>query len=414
MGLRNAFNEPTLLALKGDWVKLTVTDRKYTVERLSQAQADAWWEENGPDPVDLPDPNTEPKQLLNTDQIIPDDDSRSLYEKIHDATLAYGAKVANYAVLSAYQRLSSGTWYNTVDGREVIPTRKAFGIPVCYYVDFMRQNGLFDLFDRMRADSSFQSDPFVRDKLLARLREAILAAPVSEDLQELLSAKLADSGFRGKTLRFRSSTNAEDLDGFPCAGCYDSHTGDPEFWDDDLLLAIRQSWSTVWKFRTYEEREFHRIDHKKVAMALLVHENFPDEYANGVAVTNNPYNPAGNDPAFYINVQRGGAAEVVAPPVGVTTDMFLYYFYQPSDQGGIILNFSSHSNLLPDGGHVLSNTQTRILGEALNKINALFLPAYAGTSAWWAMDVEFKFNDEGTGTPVLWIKQARPYHGRGL
>jgi pyruvate,water dikinase len=48
----------------------------------------------------------------------------------------------------------------------------------------------------------------------------------------------------------RSSTNAEDLDGFPCAGCYDSHTGDPEFWDDDLLLAIRQSWSTLWKFRT--------------------------------------------------------------------------------------------------------------------------------------------------------------------
>jgi hypothetical protein len=80
----------------------------------------------------------------------------------------------------------------------------------------------------------------------------------------------------------------------------------------------------VLETRHQEEREFYRIDHEKAAMALLVHENFPDEYANGVAVTNNPYNAAGNDPTFTINVQRGGAAEVVAPPVGVTTDMFAH------------------------------------------------------------------------------------------
>ena len=59
--------------------------------------------------------------------------------------------------------------------------------------------------------------------------------------------------YPGTTMRFRSSTNAEDLDGFPCAGCYDSHTGDPADWDNNLLRAIRRTWATVWKFRTFEE-----------------------------------------------------------------------------------------------------------------------------------------------------------------
>ena len=57
-------------------------------------------------------------------------------------------------------------------------------------------------------------------------------------------------------------------------------------------------------------------------MALLVHHNFPDEAANGVAVTANPFDPSGLEPGFYVNVQQGGDAEVVAPPPGVTSDEF--------------------------------------------------------------------------------------------
>ena len=48
------------------------------------------------------------------------------------------------------------------------------------------------------------------------------------------------------------------------------------------------------------------IDHKTVAMSLLVHHNFPDEEANGVAVTANPFDPSGLEPGFYVNVQWGG------------------------------------------------------------------------------------------------------------
>ena len=224
----------------------------------------------------------------------------TLKQQIQKAITAYGTKASNYSVLAK----TTG-----------VPIRPAFGIPVYYYVQFMRQNGFFDRVTALLADPAFVSDPKVRDAQLLQLRTDIEAAPVDATLQALLKAKLAAS-FPGMTMRFRTSTNAEDLDGFPCAGCYDSHTGDPADWDGSLLRAIKRTWAGVWFFRTFEERSYHSIDHQAVAMALLVHHNFPAEEANGVAVSANPFDSAGLEPGFYVNVQKGGDAEVVAPPPG--------------------------------------------------------------------------------------------------
>ena len=149
-------------------------------------------------------------------------------------------------------------------------------------------------------------------------------------------------------------------------------------------------------------------------MALLVHRNFPDEEANGVAVTANPFDATGVDPAFYVNVQKGGDVEVVAPPAGVQSDQFLYSFNEPNQP----ITFLYHSSLVPTGNTVLTTAQTYELGVALNAIHEKFSEAYgpkAGVTGWYAMDTEFKFdNDEDPSAPAkLYIKQARPYPGRG-
>jgi hypothetical protein len=251
----------------------------------------------------------------------------------------------------------------------------------------------------------------VRDTELRKLRTDMLRAPVDAAFSDMLKAKLA-ADYPGMTIRFRSSTNAEDLDGFPCAGCYDSHTGDPVDWDGDLLMAVKQTWATVWKYRTFEERAFHSIDHKGVGMSLLVHHNFPTEEANGVAVTANPFDRAGLEPGFYVNVQFGGDAEVVKPPAGVTSDEFLYQFTYP----GQPIIFLSHSSLIPKGTTVLTREQTFQLGTALDAIHKRFSPAFGpegGNTGWYAMDVEFKFDGDPGEVPKLYVKQARPYPGRG-
>ena len=209
-------------------------------------------------------------------------------------------------------------------------------------------------------------------------------------------------------MRFRTSTNSEDLDGFPCAGCYESHTGDRTDWND-VLDAIRESYASIWLFRTFEERSYYKVDHRSVAMALLVHHSFPNEAANGVAVTANRFDPTRLQPAFYINVQYGGMYEVVHPPPGITSDQILY-LYQMTDQPS---KYLANSNVLPEGQeHVLTNKQIHELGEALETIHNLFSKAYgpaSGNDGWYAMDVEFKFDGTSQEDATLQIKQARPF-----
>ena len=399
MGLKNAIKNAKLRALEGKWVKLVVGAFDWKIKEVTAAEADAYWEEHKPDPITLPASDLSVTDLRDIEQVTPfEPGTKVTRETIAKAVTAFGAKAANYSVLTQIKG---------------VPIKKGFAMPAYFYVQFMEENGFFDRLDQLLADPDFMSDPATRDAKLEELRDAIKAAPINAELDGKLRAKL-DAEYPGKTMRFRSSTNAEDLDGFPCAGCYDSHTGDPADWEGDMLRAIKQTWATVFNFRTFEERAFHSIDHKTVAMSLLVHTNFPFEEANGVAITANPYDPTELSPGFYVNVQTGGMAEVVAPPPGVTSDSFIYQYEYP----GQPVIYLTHSNLVEPGTTVLTSKQIRALGDALDAIHTAFRDAYGparGTTGWYAMDCEFKFDDETAPgePPTLYIKQARPYHGRG-
>jgi hypothetical protein len=397
MGLRGAFDNAELRALDGKWAEFTVGPTAWSVKEARAEDAAAYWAEHKPVPVVLPELNFDVTELTDIADVTPEPDGVPLRDAIKEAVRAWGGKAAQYSILAK----TKGA-----------PTPKAFAVPVFYYNQFMTENGLFERVDTLLHDASFMGDPATREADLAQLRADMLTAPVNADFQAALRAKLAKD-YPGITMRFRTSTNSEDLDGFPCAGCYESQTGDPSNWDS-VLDAVRGAWSSIWLFRTFEERSFYGIDHHSVGMALLVHHNFPAEEANGVAVTNNPFDVAGLEPAFYVNVQWGGDAEVVHPPAGVSSDSFLYFFDNPNQP----VTFIAHSNLVPDGQTVLNSAQTHELGVALSAIHERFSAAYgpkAGVKGWYAMDVEFKFDDmdQTDGTPHLFVKQARPYPGRG-
>ncbi len=399
MGLRNATTNPTLRALEGKLIQLTVGASAWTVHEVSEADAETFWAAHKPAPVVLPALDLTVKDLLNIEDVTPepaaDAPIGALRDAIKKAVLAFGGKAAQYSILA-----------RTPD----VPIKKAFAAPVFYYDQFMTQNGLYARVDALLADPAFQTDATVRAQKLTDLRTAMLAAPLDMDFQTLLKAKLA-ADYPGLKMRFRTSTNSEDLAGFPCAGCYESHSGDPATWSS-VLDAIRQCYASIWLFRTFEERSYYGIDHKAVGMALLVHHNFEAEEANGVAVTANPFDDTGLDPALYVNVQLGGDAEVVHPPAGVTSDQFLIYFGEPNQP----TTYLTHSNIATM--NVLTAKQVHQLGVALDAIHTRFSPAYgpaSGNDGYYAMDVEFKFDDEAApGMPAtLYVKQARPYPGRG-
>jgi hypothetical protein len=393
MGLRNALTNPVLLGYKDQLVELVVSASGWSVLPATQEQGEAYWASQKPTPKVLPPIDLEPRELLNIEEVTPESTDKTLRESLKAATNAWGGKAAQYSILAKTAK---------------VPVKKAFGIPCYYYYAFMRDNGLFDMVDGFLQDPTFVSDMGVRSAKLAELRAAMLVAPLDPVLETKLAAKLA-AEYAGKKMRFRTSTNSEDLEGFPCAGCYESHTGDPSKWES-VRDAIRLAYASTWLYRTYEERSYYGVAHKSVVMALLVHEFFADEEANGVAITANIYDKTGVDPAFYVNVQYGGDAEVVHPPRGVTSDQILYFFTAPNQPA----SYLAHSNLIPEGTTVLTKYQLYTLGTALAAIHDRFSAAYGpafGNNGWYAMDVEFKFdNDEAPAELAkLYIKQARPY-----
>jgi len=401
MGLRGAMTNETLRALEGKLVSLTVGASDYDIHEVTQDEAQAFWDSHKPTPVTLPSVDTTASELKNIEDVTPEPEKGgSLRDSIKTAVLTYGGKAAHYSILAR------------TDG---VPIEKAFAIPVYWYFEFMKQNGLFDKLDAMTADDSFQSDSEVRSKKLAEFQAAVMAGTVPPKLQTAVMDKI-NAEYPNHVIRFRTSTNSEDLDGFPCAGCYDSQKGDPAKGVDDVMNAIKYTYSTIWKFRTFEERAYYSVDHKSVGMALLVHNNFPDDYekANGVAITGNPFDESGLEPALYINVQYGGKVEVVAPAAGTTSDQILYFFDNPNQP----ITYLAHSNIISAGSTVLTREQIHSLGVALDAINTRFSPAYgpaSGNTGFYAMDCEFKFSNEAEPSKpaTLLVKQARPYPGRG-
>ncbi len=300
---------------------------------------------------------------------------------------SFGVKVANVAAMRSMD-LPQG----------MVPN--GYGVPFHFYDTFMERNGLYDAARAMLDDSKFASDVDHRQQELGKLRKQIKKAAMPKSMSRALAEILAAYP-EGQPLRCRSSTNAEDLPGFSGAGLYDSFTHRPN--EGKLDKSIRQVFASLWNFRAYEEREFHRIDHFTTAMGVLIHPNFDDEQANGVAVTDDivyQTRDQNSGRRYYINVQVG--EELVTNPdqALVPEEWLLHPRYPNLDM------FVRASSLKGEGKRVLLDWQTDELRDALLTIDAEFRKLYAvERDQQFAVDVEFKVDKGGE----LAIKQARPW-----
>jgi pyruvate,water dikinase len=395
MALIGAKSDPQIVALQDKWVRLTVGAFEYSLQEVTQAEADAWWEAHKPAPVAVPDMDLTVTDLTAIEDVL-DIGALGLGPALAKAIPAFGGKASHYG---AFPDMDPS----------LVPTPKAFAVPLYHYVKHMSDHGIDAMVDALLADAAALADPIARDKRLVAIQDAIIAAPMDPALLAAIEARMA-SDFPGIGVRFRSSTNAEDLDGFTGAGLYTSKTGTLDDPSKSVAEAVRKVWASMWNSRAFQEREYRSIDHRRVGMALLAHRSFSDEEANGVALTANIFDTTGLEPGFYVNVQKGEAS-VVQPEPSTTTDSFIYHFTYP----GQPIVFLSHSNLVLPGETVLTTTQTYELGVALDTIHKFFQPLY-GTKpgAFFAMDVEFKFDGAAGETSKLFIKQARPHAGWGL
>jgi hypothetical protein len=397
MSLSHAFDDPTLRALEGRLVELEVGPFDWRIREISQADAESFWDLHKPPPVPIAALDLTRTDVLDIREVTRPPtvaEGRDLRPALDEAIAAYGGKASHYSALTQLSALNIGP---------------AFAIPVVWSIRHLEAHGLDRDLSRLLADLPALDAP-ARKSRLAALRTAILAAPLDPALASEVRAHL--QALPTPRARFRSSTNAEDLDGMTGAGLYESASGDPNDPDNPIDLAIKTVWASLWRDKAFDERTYRNIDHRKVGMAVLVSPAFSAEEANGVAITANLFDRAGTEPGFVINVQRGGTS-VVLPPPGVTSDYFVYLHGYP----GQPMTFLTRSNLVAPGATVLTPTQANTLGTALQAIHTHFSKTYAMPGKFYGMDVEFKFDGPpapSSQPPVLWIKQARPHPGWGL
>ena len=255
----------------------------------------------------------------------------------------------------------------------------------------------------MLADADFQENFDTQDEELKDLRDAI---EDGETPAWILTA-LADmnTGFpQGTTNRkYRSSTNNEDLPGFNGAGLYNSKSQKPdEDEEDGLDKSLKEVYASLWTFRAFTERDFHRIDHLTAAMGILVHPSYQDELVNGVAVSFKPIQGVIGW-GYYVNSQVG--EDLVTNPEAHSVPEELLLYNDGSYRIVATSNQVAPGELLMSSGQI--GQLRRHLQEIHNHFKGLYNPA-AGDP--FAMEIEFKITSENK----LAIKQARPWVFSGV
>lgn len=385
MALRNALDDPKIAENLGELVRLEVSGDGFSIEPADPDEAAAFWEGFTPS-----GPKQSPRLRTDVTDLV------DLVDASLESLPLIGAKAAQMAELYRVRPINSGACTNVIPFQ--VP-EGAFAVPVAHFLRHYEESGAKAFFDSESVRENFATDPIRRANILERVQTLILRHPV-EPVLLLTVMDQVQRRFQNKRVRFRSSSNAEDLPGFNGAGLYTSESAqldDPERSVEDALRIV---WASLFNPRAYDEREIARVDHDNVAMGVLVHEAFLQEAANGVGVSRNLADPNRGD-IYYVNVQAGEAS-VTNPAPGVTTEAFTYRWTRPPTK--TLLSVSN----LTFGNPVMTEAEELEVGCALAAVHAHFEPLLDpdDEDPWFAMEIEFKLEYPSRN---LLLKQARPH-----
>ncbi len=392
-------------------VRLECGARGLSIRAATLQEAEQYWEQLRPAPVTIPEPDREHLELLTLEDLpLGSAEQRAL------GAVRFGAKGRNLAWLRQ-------------NAAQLTP--RGFLIPVAHHLRFLEQShwrvdlgagedtySFAETLAAWHAEPAFTTDGALRRERLAALQRAMQEASCDAELVTAVGALLVQTfGSAEVTVRFRSSSNAEDGAFFNGAGLYDSYSGClADDLDDDELgpsrcdpherqergvcRALRKVWASLYNPKAYDERAFYGIDPSRAAMGVLVNERSEAELANMVVFSGNP--SSARDDRYLVNAQID-ELPVVSPAPGVWPEQSLLTL-----QGGQVSRIErvSGSSELPASAVVLSDEQLKQLGAELARLAERYphdVEPPAGRS--FLLDTEWKVMPDG----ALRIKQIRPF-----
>lgn len=264
------------------------------------------------------------------------------------------------------------------------------------------------------------------------LRAKPLDPTFKADLETTLKTRYAALSPE-QSLRFRSSSTAEDIKGFNGAGLYDSNTGTlyPEVQPTDKLKkrdvawALKKTWASYWTYEAFEERRLAGIDHLSGNMGVLVHPRFDDpaELANGVISFTLKRQLGGDLLTMTVNVQAG-AISVTNPDPAQPTTPEIDQVTATLGAAPTLIRVQGSSEVSP-GDWVLTEDALLTLHQQIGVLIQVWLDteneAYseAQGSSTLVLDLEFKrmhaewpqLDDGSVSSDRLIMKQARTLEG---
>ncbi|MSP91140.1 MAG: hypothetical protein EXR79_04955 [Myxococcales bacterium] len=431
LALKHARLDPKVAPLLGKPVRFEVGQGTWSLRAATVAEVEAFWKKKTAGPENHPTANLKVTAVAGLDEIG------------FSAAAAYGVKASNYAELHNLWRTRESQVKAITFGLQSTFTPGGVAVPFARYEDHLLRvpMGATDCaasqaacvadpemgaagcasaaalceavvtsgqpphvkayIAALLARPELAADSGARRAALHGIRQRIRAAPVEPGFAAELDAKVAARFPPSFKLRLRSSTNAEDLEGFSGAGLYESHSAEST-GAKRPSQRITRTWASVWTFRAFEERSFWRVGHLDVRMGVLIHQAWPDESANGVLITKNIADPGSW--GYYLNIQQG--EESVTNPLGGITPEIVVAFWN-WDNGVFMpkvqrLQWSSLSPGVP----ILDDAEVGKLVRAMHIASAHFAGLYGKTEDKIAFDVEWKIHDLNRN---LYLKQLRPF-----
>lgn len=270
---------------------------------------------------------------------------------------------------------------------ESVRVPRGLAIPFSFQQEFLQSSPVIQqLIGKLKMALELQAPSI--DSLCMELQKTIRSTRIPNHLQNAIEQAIAQE-LPGATLFvLRSSSNAEDLQGFSAAGIYESVNGLST--REEIFNGIKQVWASLISPRSVRLRQEANISLDDSFMGVILQEQVRSDLG-GVMITKNPLVKT-DFRNVYINVSLKSVIDVVQG-----TDLPMQYLYNCVEGGGNTLSLGSAKEDLPQS----RLQQLQVLALLGKFMQGHFSPDFTYSQP---MDVEWIIHGN-----MIYLLQVRPF-----